>query len=105
MTQMWLGCLGSRYPPPLMRYTERESTRTSLSRSASRPAVLAGAAAGLSSGLAAAVESFLRALAKSSGEVSLENAIILPSGDHTGPPTPRGKSVNFHDSPPPMGSM
>src|SRR4029077_2917245 len=46
--------------------------------------------------------SFLRCLAKSSADVSLVKAIILPSGDHTGPPAPRGRSVIFHDSPPPL---
>src|SRR5260370_38400220 len=103
-TQMWLGCFGSRYPPPLMRYTERVITRTSLSRSASASAGLAGAAADLSSGFAAGA-SFLRNLAKSSGDVSLLKAISLPSGDHTGLPAPRGRSVNFQDSPPFMGSI
>src|SRR5712671_2813551 len=97
-------------------------TRTSLSWSASAESgalAAAGPASGLasslSSGLASdfasdlfgvlsfdAAFSFLRCLARSSADVSLVKAIILPSGDHTGPPAPRGRSVIFHDSPPPL---
>src|SRR5205809_6377929 len=43
-------------------------------------------------------------LARSSGEEVLIKAIILLSGDHTGAPTPRGRSVTFQDSPPLVGS-
>src|SRR6185312_5075 len=99
-----------------MRYTERVITRTSLSWSASEPsAALAAAgpasgfsvAADLSSGFSdflsfAAALSFLRCLTRSSADVSLVKAIILLSGDHTGPPAPRGRSVIFQDSPPPL---
>src|SRR5260370_42667847 len=83
-TQMCCECLKSRYPAPLARYVERVITRTSLSRSG-------------------APDFFC--LAKSSGEVSLVKAIHLPSGDQTGEPAPRGRSVNFQDSPPLIGSM
>src|SRR6185312_7726466 len=109
----------------LMRYTDRVITRTSLSWSASEPSadlVAAGPASGfsceddLSSGFSsvllsdflsfAAAPSFLRCLARSSVDVSLVKAIILLSGDHTGPLAPRGRSVIFQDSPPPLtGSM
>src|SRR5579859_475605 len=107
-----------------MRYTERVMTRTSLSWSASAVALDSGLSvdadlsSGFSSDLASDVPedlsfdsfvaalSFLRCLARSSADVSLVKAIIFPSGDHTGPPTPRGRSVIFHDSPPPLtGSM
>src|ERR1043166_6193482 len=100
-----------------MRYTERVITRTSLSGPESGSGDFA--AAGPASGFAAAAPSpfsggpsapalprgaasRLRCLARSSGDVSLLKAIILLSGDHTGPPAPRGRSVIFHDSPPPL---
>src|SRR5271157_1979814 len=44
--------------------------------------------------------SFLFFLAISSAFVSLRNAICLPSGDHTGSPAPRGRSVITQASPP-----
>ena len=44
---------------------------------------------------------FLALLGQIFRDVSLVKAIILLSGDHTGPPAPRGRSVIFHDSPPP----
>src|SRR5882724_443947 len=96
-------------------------TRTSLSWSASAESAGLAAAgpasgfsdaddlsSGFSSGLLsvflsfAAPPSFLRCLARSSADVSLVKAIILLSGDHAGPPAPRGRSVIFHDSPPPL---
>src|ERR1700739_2989250 len=104
-----------------MRYTERVITRTSLSCSASEPSAALAAAgpasglsveadlsSGFSSGLLsnflsfAAALSFLCCLARSSADVYMVKAIILLSGDHTGPPAPRGRSVIFHDSPPPL---
>src|SRR5579871_784201 len=47
----------------------------------------------------------LRCLARSSGEALLMNAIILPSGDHTGLPAPLGRSVIRQDSPPFIGNI
>ena len=41
----------------------------------------------------------------SSGFAVLKNAIVLPSGDHSGPPAPCGILVNGHASPPVTGRM
>src|SRR5712691_10890086 len=43
--------------------------------------------------------------AKSSVLALLTNAIILPSGDHCGPPAPRATVVNWNESPPAIASM
>src|SRR5467141_3320254 len=43
--------------------------------------------------------------AKSSGLALFTNAIILPSGDHCGPPAPRAIVVNWNESPPAIASM
>lgn len=43
--------------------------------------------------------------AKSSGVALLLNAIHFPSGDHTGPPTPRVTVVTCHGSPPVIGNI
>ena len=48
--------------------------------------------------------SFFSFLVKSSGMASHRKAMRLPSGDHTGSPTPRGMSVKVHASPPPSDS-
>src|SRR5947207_4953974 len=86
-----------------MRYTEWVITFTSLSCSC--PGLLSDACSLSSPGFWSAPSFLSFCLARSSGEVVLIKAIILLSGDHTGAPTPRGKSVTFQDSPPLMESM
>src|SRR5256885_965527 len=48
---------------------------------------------------------FFSCLARSSGFVSLVNAIVLPSGDQTGLFAPFGSSVNENESPPAIGRI
>src|SRR5437773_6942102 len=48
---------------------------------------------------------FFSCLAKSSGLLSLVNAIVFPSGDQTGLLAPFGKSLNENESPPAIGKI
>ena len=85
---MWDGRSRSTKPPPAMplaRYTASVMTRTSDSRGLS------------AAGFCADV--------RSAGRAVDENAIVLPSGAHSGFPAPRGMSVMAHGSPrPPAAS-
>src|ERR1041384_3071508 len=81
-------------------------TRTSLSRSGD------GLGEGVAVGEAtdcpevgAGTGSVSFALANSSVVAPLPNEIIFPSGDHCGPPAPRGKVVNCQASPPSIDNM
>src|SRR2546429_4157267 len=48
---------------------------------------------------------FFSCLARSSAFVSLVNAIVLPSGGHTGLLAPFGRSVKENESPPAIGKI
>ena len=48
---------------------------------------------------------FFSCFARSSGFVSLVNAIVFPSGDQTGLLAPFGRSVNEKESPPAIGKI
>src|SRR2546426_146044 len=48
---------------------------------------------------------FFSCFARSSAFVALVKAIVLPSGDHFGPPAPFGNSVKENESPPASASM
>src|ERR1041384_1507211 len=81
-------------------------TRTSLSRSGDGlgEGVAVGEAAGCAE-VGAGTGSVSFAFANSSVVAPLLNAIILPSGDHCGPPAPRGSVVNCHASPPSIANI
>src|SRR5437899_5138699 len=100
------GCLKSRYPESFDRYTARVMTRTSLSRSGGfgDAAGVGDAAGGIAPG-GGGTGNVSFAFANSSAVEPLPNEIILPSGDHCGPPAPRGTVVNCQASRPSIDNM
>src|ERR1041384_3031850 len=81
-------------------------TRSSLARSGDGlgEGVAVGEAAGCAE-VGAGTGSVSFAFAISSAVAPLPNEIILPSGDHCGPPAPRGTVVNCQASPPSIDNM
>src|SRR6185437_9809993 len=81
--KMWRWRVRSRYPAPLLRNIALVTTRTSLGGS-----TFALSAPGCTA-CAACAESV-----RSSGFTELLNAIVCPSGDHSGDEAPRGALVS-----------